>query len=185
VLMENPLFTPTVTLDSGLVRVAWLLLGIPVGLIMLYRTLTSPVTEGTDRAFAILLVSAVLLSPLGWIYYLWLPVGPIAATARAWWIERSIKVGGTSTSIATPSWYLFLASMMGMAVPVPFSTALQPSALATFLIGSIHFCSLLFIWIALMIDRLDLRLLRTQVESVCLANSRGRWTDPALLSGSQ
>ena len=127
VLMKNPLFTPMVTLEPSLVRVVWLALGIPAGLVALYRTFTDPVSEGTDRAFGILLVSAVLLSPLGWIYYFWLPVGPIVATVHAWWIERSKEACGGNMLIGSPSGYLFLSSMVGMAVPVFFFNLLQPS----------------------------------------------------------
>ena len=39
--------------------------------------------HATDRAFGLLLVAAQLMSPLGWIYYQWLPAGPIAATIRS------------------------------------------------------------------------------------------------------
>jgi hypothetical protein len=166
-LTKNPMFTPMVVLDPGLVRLAWLALGIPAGLAALLRSLSDPLSEGTDRAFAILLVSALLLSPLGWIYYFWLPVGPIAAIAREWWMDRSEKkIDGGSTAIGSPSWYLFLASMVGMVIPAFFSLTLQPSALATVLIASIHFWSLVLVWLALMLDGLDLRRTRAQVSPI-------------------
>ncbi len=122
-LTKTPLYTPIVALDPGLVRLAWLVLGIPVGFVALLRVLTNSSSHGTDRAFAILLVSALILSPLGWIYYFWLPVGPIAAMARDWWIERSEQVSRGSTAIGSPSWYLFLASMVGMTTPWSFPPA--------------------------------------------------------------
>src|SRR5262249_26382091 len=42
---------------------------------------------GTDHAWATLLLAAILLSPLGWVYYLWIALWPVAATighARPW-----------------------------------------------------------------------------------------------------
>jgi hypothetical protein len=184
VLMKNPMFTPMVALDPGLVRAAWLALGIPAGLVALVRTLTDSSSEGTDRAFAILLVSALLLSPLGWIYYFWLPVGPIAAMARDWWIERSKIVGGGRTAIGSPSGYLFLASMMGMTTPMFVASTLQPSALATVLIASIHFWSLVLVWLALILDGLDLRPARARVIPF-VRLMRGSWGGPKLISGSR
>jgi Glycosyltransferase family 87 len=184
VLMNNPMFTSMATLDPGLVRVAWLALGIPAGFVALLRTVTDPLSEGTDRAFGILLVSAVLLSPLGWVYYFWLPVGPIAATARGWWIERSKMVRRGSAPIGLPSGYLFLASMVGMAAPAFLSVAFQPSAMATLVYGSIHFWALALMWLALIFDRLDLRLSHARIASVCLANSPWRRIDTELVTGS-
>jgi hypothetical protein len=46
--------------------------------------------------------------------------------------------------------------MIGMISPAIFATAMQPSALATLLIAGIPFWSLLFLWLALVLDGLDL-----------------------------
>ena len=56
VLMKNTLFTTMATWEPGLVRAAWLALGIPAGLVALLRILPDRSTRGADRAFAILLV---------------------------------------------------------------------------------------------------------------------------------
>jgi hypothetical protein len=184
VLMKNPAFTPIWELDPGLVRVAWLALGILAGLAALVRTLTDSSNQNTDRAFAILLVSALLLSPLGWIYYFWLPVGPIAALAREWWIERSKTVRDGSWASGSPSWYLLLAAAPGMATPTFVVLSMQPSALATLLISSIHFWSLVLVWLALILDRLDIRPARARIASVRPLESPGRWTDPEVISGT-
>ncbi|MGP0062722.1 MAG: glycosyltransferase family 87 protein [Isosphaeraceae bacterium] len=184
VLMKNTLFTTMATWEPGLVRAAWLALGIPAGLVALLRILPDRSTRGADRAFAILLVSALLLSPLGWIYYFWLPVGPVAAMARGWSIDRSKAVGGVGKPIHSPSWYLFHASMVGMFVPAFFTVTFQPSGLATLLIASLHFWSLLLMWLALVLDRLDLRPTGPRVASVRPVDSPGTWTSPELISGS-
>jgi hypothetical protein len=182
--MQNPIFTPIALLDPGLIRTAWLALGIPAGLLALFRTLIDPLRQGTDRSFAILLVSAVLLSPLGWIYYFWLPVGPIAATAHAWWIGRAQRVDKITMPVGSPSCYLFLVAMVGMACPTFLVFSFQPSPLATLVIGSIHFWSLLLVWLSLMLDRLDLGPARTWIASAYRDRSPGRWTESKLVSGS-
>ncbi len=182
-LTKNAMFTPVVALDPRLVRAAWLALGIPAGLSALLRILYDRSSEGTDRAFGILLVGALLLSPLGWIYYFWLPVGPIAAMARDWWIERCKIVRGESTATVPSSWYLFLVSMIGMATPTIFSLTAQPSAMATVLIASIHFWGLLLVWLALMIDRLDFRHARAR-SSIRMGHPRDSWSEAELIFGS-
>src|SRR5262249_40564779 len=42
---------------------------------------------GTDRGWAVLLLGALLVSPLGWVYYLWIALWPVAAVighAQPW-----------------------------------------------------------------------------------------------------
>jgi hypothetical protein len=158
--------------------------GIPVGLVALFRTITEPIQAGADRAFAILLVSAVLLSPLGWIYYFWLPVGPVAAIAHSWWIERSKNAGEARNPIRTAIGSFFLVSMAGMVCPTFLVTSLQPSALATLLIGSIPFWSLALLWLVLILEGFDLPLVRAQVASMWVDRAAGRCPDRKLVSGS-
>src|SRR5205823_5105846 len=43
--------------------------------------LTDRTEESVDRSFAFLLVATLLVSPLGWIYYVWFPLGPLTALA--------------------------------------------------------------------------------------------------------
>jgi hypothetical protein len=59
-----------------IVAVAFVLL---VTLAVVARDRGQPV----DRSFALLLLCALLVSPLGWMYYLWLAAGPLAALALA------------------------------------------------------------------------------------------------------
>ena len=157
VLLMNPVFTPIIDLNSGLVRLLWLALAIPAGLVALLRTLTDLSEQSCDRAFAILLVSALLLSPLGWTYYFWLPAVPTATLARRWWNQRSIPVGKDGPTPRSLSWNLFLVAMPGLFIPITFALVGQPSALATIVIGGVSFWSLLLVWLALIVDGLDLR----------------------------
>jgi len=67
-----------------------------------------------------------------------------------------------------------------MCVPSIF----QPSALATVLISSIHFWSLVLLWLALILDGFDLRPTRARLTFFRPMNSLARWTDRELLSGT-
>jgi len=156
-LLTSPIFTPMTELDPGLVRAVWLALVILAGLAALLRTSADSSGQSCDRAFAILLVSALLLSPLGWTYYFWLPAVPIAPLVRGWWIQRSTPVGKDSPPPRSLSWNLFLAAAPGLFTPITLALAGQPSALATVVIGGISFWSLLLVWLALIVDGVDLR----------------------------
>jgi hypothetical protein len=81
---------------------------------------------------------------------------------RDWWIERSSPVGNRIRASGSPSWYLFLAAVPGMATPMFVALTFQPSAAATLLIAGVHFWSLVFVWLALILDRLDLNPTRGQ-----------------------
>ena len=59
----------------------WIVAAALVGVVTLAVTIRDRAPDAIDRAFALLLVAAQLMSPLGWIYYLWLPAGPLAAVA--------------------------------------------------------------------------------------------------------
>lgn len=92
-LTDNPMFNSLARLDDSCIRTIWLCLGIPAGLLALIVSLTDSSEKQTDRAFGILLVSALLFSPLGWTYYFWLPLGPIASLTAGWWRDRPGPIG--------------------------------------------------------------------------------------------
>jgi hypothetical protein len=56
------------------------LLGVAIALILSLTLAVAPRTSageaGTDRAWAVLLLGALLVSPLGWVYYLWIALWP-------------------------------------------------------------------------------------------------------------
>ncbi len=89
-----------------------------------------------DHAWATVLLASVLLSPLGWVYYLWIALWPVAATighqhpwrqpsARDWWL-----VPGLCGWL----WYRRMAAWG------------QPSPLATAAFASMYFWALLSLW---------------------------------------
>ena len=129
----------------------------PAGLAALSVSLTDPSRTGIDRAFGLLLVSALLLSPLGWTYYFWLPLGPTAAVATGWWRHRPARDGGGEAE--NPPWHrlLLLLATPGLFSPAFATMFYQPLPLATLFYGGISFWSLLLVWLALIVDGLDLR----------------------------
>jgi hypothetical protein len=147
-LTDNPFYASLANLDPGTVRWIWLCLGAPAGLLALAVSLNDASKTGIDRAFALLLVSALLLSPLGWTYYFWLPLGPVAVLARAWWSDRPV---GEDEQIPAQRLLLLLA-MPGLFSPFFVTIFYQPQPLATVFYGGFVFWSLLLVWLALILD---------------------------------
>jgi hypothetical protein len=97
------------------------------------------------------------LSPLGWTYYFWLPLGPTAAVATGWWRHRPARDGGGEAE--NPPWQrlLLLLATPGLFSPAFATLFYQPLPLATLFYGGISFWSLLLVWLALIVDGLDLQ----------------------------
>jgi dolichol-phosphate mannosyltransferase len=151
-LTDNPLFVPVLAAPPGTVRVLWLIVAAPIGL----ATLAAAVRVGVDRAFALLLVGAILLSPLGWSYYFCLAVAPTAAVVLKWrdgpgaspWSKRLLAGG-----VALMLWPLLPSGL------IPFDLG-QPNPAATLLIANLCSYSLLAVWIALLVDAVRARRLQ-------------------------
>jgi hypothetical protein len=94
-----------------------------------------------DRTFALLLVAALLVSPLGWIYYLPLATPPLLALAH-----RGAFVGPGVTRVA-----LALAALACLYVPVQVTENAQPSALATLVLACAHAWGALLLWTRLVL----------------------------------
>jgi hypothetical protein len=133
-----------------LVQPAWMLLTGVVVLVTVWRTvrLAAPVLapETVDAAFLVLVLSALLVSPLGWVYYLPLATGPALAAA-----SRGPILGKVGWQRG-----LLLGSVALLYVPFEVAEAWQPSAFATLTLASIYAWGLLGCWTALMLLPLDL-----------------------------
>ena len=95
-------------------------------------------TRDVDFSFALLIAAALLASPLGWVYYFWLGVVPLAAWVRS---TRPLSAGT-----------LFMALVLATAALWHASATiwLQPSGLATITVGSVYFWALFGTWAWLM-----------------------------------
>ncbi len=148
---ENPLYAQVIN-APGLTTPLWLILAGGLGIITLAVVKDDTSDRETDRAFALLLITAVLVSPLGWIYYLFFPLGPLTALLRHWW-EKEGAVGFSKTSqVKRRRNFLLLSACPGFFFPVQFVSLFQPSPWATILHGSIYFWCTLAIWASLVLD---------------------------------
>jgi alpha-1,2-mannosyltransferase len=100
--------------------------------------------EDVDRPFGLLLAAAQLMSPLGWIYYMWLPAGPVAAVAMR---SRASRPGVDGVRR-----FLVFIAVVTLAWPMPFLTAFQPHAWATICIASVYFWGTLALWMWLLLE---------------------------------
>ena len=105
-----------------------------------------------DRDFALLLLAALLLSPLGWTYYLWFPLGPLVALLRSWWLQAQGATNPFSFFVFSWKHRLLLTAVPGLVWPITELRLFQPHAWATVSIGSIYFWSTFLLWAALIVD---------------------------------
>src|SRR5207247_183245 len=122
-----------------------------------------------DRDFALLLLSSLLISPLGWAYYLWLPLGPLVALAASWWPKTGSAgfqpacrqdVGATPNTCgagfqpAYRRWRdgLLLVGITGLLWPFFATDIFQPHVWATVSVGSVYFWSTFALWSSLIVD---------------------------------
>jgi hypothetical protein len=103
-----------------------------------YRS--QPSAAGTDSAVLILLAGAILASPLGWIYYVPLVVGPLAGVlcTRGW---QHMPGGWRVVAVV---------SALALYVPLEQAAAGQPSTAATLTFACSYFYGLAPSWMALM-----------------------------------
>jgi alpha-1,2-mannosyltransferase len=102
--------------------------------------------ESIDLDFALLLLCALLISPLGWQYYFWLAIGPLTQI-----LLNCFSAGKMGLLKETPVFWLkfFLAlSLPGLFYPTQAIPIFLPNPYITLTIGSIYFWTDLFLWMA-------------------------------------
>jgi hypothetical protein len=134
-LAASPYYEP-LAIAHGLVGPLWLAATVVIVAITFVAT-SERDERGVDRRFAAVLVASLLISPLGWVYYAWLPLGPVLALFR------------TFSGWARPS---FVAAAVGFMCPLPITLAFQPSGLATLSAGSVYCWAMLALWGAVVAD---------------------------------
>jgi hypothetical protein len=143
----NGIGEPMVALPPTLIRAMWLGLAVPMTLVTLGLAVRDRSPLAVDRAFALLLVGALLVSPLGWVYYALIPLGPVCLVAAQCWSQGPK---------ARDSRILLIAALVGFLYPlqyiVAFFTSQWRSPLVTLVAGSLSFWSLFLLWLALVLD---------------------------------
>jgi hypothetical protein len=123
----------------ALARPVWIVLAAVAASVTAWRTWPRPsVGVDLDRLFAVLLVAALLVSPLGWVYYLPLATGPVLALV----VRRDLWRGSLECS-------LFIAGLACLYLPMELTEKGQPSALATLFLASAHGWGALLVWASL------------------------------------
>ena len=156
-LGENPYYTPiTVAPESILplwLPAVWIIGVSSLAIVSLDRT-----PAARDRAFALLLSAALLISPLGWIYYLWLAIGPVAALAVGWSRAKTRDRYDPGAGAARWRRRLLMLAIPGLVFPHFATFLFQPHAWATPLFASAYFWSIAALWSALVLDWLAAQL---------------------------
>lgn len=124
-LTSNRDFAQVLT-APGLVQPLWVL-GAALILGSLWWRFRS--TEDIDAEWASVLLAALLISPIGWIYYLPLAIGPVAATLLTRPVSRTAIVG-----------------LVLLLVPHLLLTAGQPNPWLTVTLGSAYGWGAFLIW---------------------------------------
>jgi hypothetical protein len=150
-LSENPHYTP-LAVAPELVLALWLPAVAIVGVLTLVAVTFDRTESAVDRAFALLLSAALLISPLGWVYYLWLGLGPIVALALHWRNDAGRAPQGAAASAARWRRRFLTLAVPGLVWPHFATFAFQPHAWATLLLASAYFWSTAALWCATMFD---------------------------------
>ena len=134
-LAPNPFFRPLVVAQE-LITPLWIL-GIIGVATSTFWVLLRDTARQPDRTFAGLLLAAQLVSPLGWVYYLWFAAGPLVAVVR----------GGTffANRSRMPTVLLCL-SFIGLLCPHILTIAGGGWPWAGLTLGSTYSWTTLFLW---------------------------------------
>ena len=149
---ESPHFAP-LTVAPACIRPLWLMATGFVGIVTLVASTSD--STATDRSFALLLLGAQLIGPLGWIYYLWFPLGPMLSLITAWW--RSGEASRNAVARRTVRWRigLFLGAIPGLLWPLQATMLFQPHPVATLSVGSMYFWATFGLWSSMIVDRVS------------------------------
>ncbi len=147
-LSASPYFAP-VWLAPELIRPLWRIGALATFIATLWMASRDRSMHAVDRGFALLILGALLVSPLGWVYYLWLPLGPVAALALTWL--------GHADSRSRLRTALVACALPGLVCPLILVTAWQPDAWLTLTLGSAYFWATWLLWSGVAVDGLGAR----------------------------
>jgi hypothetical protein len=133
---ESAFFAP-MALAPAIVKPVAAIVGAAIGIFTLVVTARDRSSEAIDRAFVVLLLAALLISPLGSVYYLWFIAGPALAL---WFSSRSRR----SRAV-----HIFMVlAIPGLVWPVVLTTLWGKHPLTAATIGSVYAWTTLCLWAA-------------------------------------
>jgi hypothetical protein len=139
-LGDSPFFTPVIA-KPWWIPVAVLAGAMPLVISTVVVLVRDRSSLQVDRGFAGLYLTALLVSPLGWIYYGWLATGPAAGLVLARRHEAPVAARA-----------LVLLALPGLFCPVVLTLAVDASRWTGVTIGSVYSWSVLLLWAAWLID---------------------------------
>ncbi len=134
-----------------LIRPLWLLGAALIGSITLFVCWIREGRREPDRSLAMLLTAAMLITPLGWIHYPVLFMGPAAAWILTLYRERS------SSRVGSVAFVLVLLAAPGLFWPSQLTPLIDPGPARTLIFGSMHFWMYAFFWLALLVEGFRVR----------------------------
>jgi hypothetical protein len=143
-LSETPQFSP-IYLAPHLVNPLFLIFSTMFFLITILIIFKNRALESIDLDFSIILLCSLLISPLGWQYYLWLAIGPLLAL-----IIRLFSDGYFISIKNKQKFFLkfsLILSIPGLFYPIPAILLFEPHRYITLTIGSIYLWTDFFLWI--------------------------------------
>lgn len=135
----GPVFAPLV-LAPGVARIVAFIASLLLLVVTLRRVAFDTWPGATDRSFLRILLLTVLISPLGWAYYLWIVAGPAVGV----WLESRVRA-------ARASRWMLIAAVPGLFVPVSLTVEWADRPWGSATIGSIYTWSTLLLWSAAML----------------------------------
>jgi Glycosyltransferase family 87 len=153
-LTETPVFLPLITVPN-LLTPLYLILGGIVGIVTLFLSTKEVTKSGIDRAFFLLIVAALLISPAGWIYYFFFCMGPLAGLVQAWKILPMGKFLTQKSSILLARNLFFALALPGLLFPLIIVPLISPKPWVTVFLGSIYFWCALALWCGLICDQIS------------------------------
>jgi hypothetical protein len=135
----SPFYSPVIDAPA-LVAAPATAASLVVGALTLGSLATDRSSSSVDRVFGGLLITSVLVSPLGWIYYLWLAAAP----ATALWLSRARR----------PSRWrkrFLLLSLPGLLCPLPL-LVVPGTHFPGITFGSLYGWSVVVLWLAFVAD---------------------------------
>jgi hypothetical protein len=133
-LANNPFFQPLVVAPE-LITPLWVA-GITVVAGSAFWVLLRDPERQSDRAFCGLLLTAQLVSPLGWVYYLWFAAGPMIAVVR----DNNLFVNNKVSVV------LLSFALLGLLCPHVVTIAGGDRQWAGLTLGSIYGWATFFLW---------------------------------------
>ena len=130
----------------------WVAGFVAIGLTSLTVVVLDRTPSATDRAFTLLLLAALLMAPLGWIYYVLLAL----PSTIGLFLRRADSLRTDPTGRALERARLVAAVAGGGLLLLPTAALLvpEPSTLHTLTVGSAHFWAVWCLWCAVVCDGL-------------------------------